>query len=193
MRAITLLYHDIVDDSAFSSSGFQGAEADVYKMDREEFLRHVRAIDLASDTKPVSVLDVMDKHHSGPPPLLTFDDGGVGAFPRTMDILDDLGWKGHFFITVDYIGKPGFLSKEQIRELSSCGHEVGSHSCSHPPRFSHLSHDQMSEEWQRSITTLSDILGQPVKPLRYPAGFIRGRLPRPPPTLVSRLSLTRNR
>ena len=40
--------------------------------------------------------------------LLTFDDGGKSAV-RIADLLEEQGWRGHFFITTAMIGEPGFV------------------------------------------------------------------------------------
>ena len=38
------------------------------------------------------------------------------------DELEQMGWRGHFFITSDWIGRRGFLTAGQIRELRRRGH-----------------------------------------------------------------------
>src|ERR1039458_5638385 len=32
-------------------------------------------------------------------------------------LLEDRGWRGHFFITTDRIGTPGFLTESELRDL----------------------------------------------------------------------------
>ena len=44
MKAISLLYHDVVMPGQFDSSGFAGGDADIYKFARPEFERHLEAI-----------------------------------------------------------------------------------------------------------------------------------------------------
>ena len=44
MKTIALLYHDIVPGGDFTLSGFQSPDADIYKLDCEEFRRHLRAV-----------------------------------------------------------------------------------------------------------------------------------------------------
>jgi peptidoglycan/xylan/chitin deacetylase (PgdA/CDA1 family) len=103
--------------------------------------------------------------------MLTFDDGGASAYHVIADLLERRGWRGHFFIPTDYIGRPEFLSVSQIRDLHHRGHVVGSHSASHPQRISHLPESQIVAEWTRSADTLSEIVGQPVDIASVPAGF----------------------
>ena len=49
--------------------------------------------------------------------LLTFDDGGASAL-RIAEMLARYGWKGHFFITVNRIDSPAFVTSDDIRALS---------------------------------------------------------------------------
>jgi peptidoglycan/xylan/chitin deacetylase (PgdA/CDA1 family) len=105
------------------------------------------------------------------PLLLTFDDGGESASTLIAGALERHGWRGHFFVTTDYIGKPGFLSEEQIKDLHARGHVIGSHSCSHPPRMSHCGWDRLMREWSESVWVLSEILEGPVKTASVPGGY----------------------
>src|SRR6266849_8169014 len=109
MTEIALLYHDVVNADEFDSSGFAGADASIYKLVRETFQNHLNAIAAAN-----------------PSALLTFDDGGLSAYSQIVDELEERGWRGHFFIATNWIGKPGFLNSSQISELRSRGHIIGS-------------------------------------------------------------------
>jgi len=150
------MYHDVVDNGNYSGSGFPGPGADRYKLDRPEFERHLRAIREAIGSQPV---------------LLTFDDGGVSAHQRIAGMLEEFGWRGHFFVTTDWIGQPGFLSAAQIQELDRRGHVVGSHSASHPVRMSQIPWDQMVREWGDSREQLAKIVGHPIEFASVPGGY----------------------
>src|SRR5215471_17775111 len=103
-----IMYHDVVEDGDFASSGFPGEGANVYKLRREDFQGHLDAI-AAAGAKDV---------------LLTFDDGGVSFHTPVASLLEAYGWRGHFFVTTDRIGTPGFLSEDQIRDLYRRGHLI---------------------------------------------------------------------
>src|SRR5205823_11855730 len=94
--------------------------------------------------------------------LLTFDDGGASAITTIAPMLEEFGWRGHFFITTDYIDAPGFLTREQIRELHRRGHVIGSHSCSHRGRMSSQPAERLVREWGISKEILSGLLGEEV-------------------------------
>jgi len=104
------------------------------------------------------------------PFLLTFDDGGRSAASPIAGMLEARGWRGHFFVTTDYIGARAFVSREQVRALHAGGHVVGSHSCSHPLRMAGCSRAQMVDEWRRSIAALSEMLGERVRVASVPGG-----------------------
>ena len=107
----------------------------------------------------------------GRPVLLTFDDGGVSFHHPIADLLESRGWRGHFFITTDRIGTPGFLTEAQLRELDRRGHIIGSHSCSHPTRMAALNRADLDREWRQSIARLSAVLGDAVKVASVPGGY----------------------
>jgi peptidoglycan/xylan/chitin deacetylase (PgdA/CDA1 family) len=159
MKSIALLYHDVVCHGDFSASGFDRADANIYKMDVQQFRCH---------------LDAVAK--TGRHPLITVDDGGVSALGTIAPLLEERRFFGCFFIATDFIGRRGFLSRDQIRELRRRGHLIGSHSCSHPERISHCSWHQLVDEWKRSADILSGLLEEPVPLASVPGGFYSRRV-----------------
>jgi len=168
MKVAALLYHDVVADGRYDDSGFPGAAAGRYKLRAEDFDVHLEAIAESTEAPP-TVADDLEGGRRAIPWLLTFDDGGSSAL-AIGERLAERGWRGHFFVTVDYIGKPGFLRPEEIRALAEQGHVIGSHSCSHPERMSRCTWEQLLYEWGRSREVLSEILGRPVAVASVPAG-----------------------
>jgi peptidoglycan/xylan/chitin deacetylase (PgdA/CDA1 family) len=176
MKAITLLYHDVIESARSGESGFTSADAEIYKLSPDDFKRHLDAIATTGNVPDCTISDVMQKGCGPPiPVLLTFDDGGASAL-STADMLDGRGWKGHFFITTGRIGTSGFLDTAGIRELAARGHVVGSHSCSHPARISHLDDVLLSREWSASVQALEEILGATVDTASVPGGFYSTRV-----------------
>lgn len=171
MKAITLLYHDIVENGKLDSSGFPGAISAKYKLEIDEFENHLRAIAAVIKVQPSSVLNLLEDAKMGTPLFLAFDDGGLSTYTHIAGMLEDYGWRGHFFIIANYIGKATFLSSDHIRELKNRGHIIGSHSFSHPTRMAHCSWQELIEEWRKSIEILSVILGEQVKVASVPGGY----------------------
>lgn len=171
MRATTLLFHDVVPANRWESSGFPGADADVYKLECGEFREHLSAMARNLRHPPSTALDLLARATQRRFFLLTFDDGGVSALLHVAGLLDEFGWKAHFLITAGRIGTPGFLDANQIRELRRRGHVIGSHSYSHPLRMALCPAAQLDDEWRRSVSVLSEILGEPVRVASVPGGY----------------------
>ena len=161
MQAISIGYHDILDerqrppDDGTRHSGR-------YKLDQGHFRAHMDSIWHSVDHSSVRVIDRARRWQNQAPLFLTFDDGAVSSYTIVDGELEKRGWRGHFFVTTDWTGQPGFLGPQQIRELHARGHIIGSHSCSHPARMSKLSWTQLLREWKDSCAILSDILQEPV-------------------------------
>lgn len=151
-----LMYHDVIESGDYAASGFPGHGAAVYKLDRQDFARHLEAIHEAIGEREV---------------CLTFDDGGVSAHQTVAEMLEQYRWRGYFFVTTDWIGRAEFLGQEQIRELDRRGHVIGSHSCSHPTRMSRIPWDRMLREWNESTAQLAEIVGHPVEIASVPGGY----------------------
>lgn len=154
-RTISLLYHDVVAAGDFASSGFQSADANLYKLDEAQFAGHLDAI--AARLTPS-------------PRLFTFDDGGASA-ARIGTLLAARAWRGHFFISTNFLGTAGFVTPRDLRLLAAQGHAIGSHSCSHPARMAALSRERLLLEWTASRHALEDVLGQAVDTASIPGGY----------------------
>ena len=170
-RVISLMYHDVVERATHQTSGFRSADAALYKLEPDQFERHLAAISKVVSDNPILVTDLM-ANKAGParPWMITFDDGGVSSYTPIADRLELIGWRAHFFITTDYIGAPAFMSREQICDLRRRGHIIGSHSCSHPLRFAARTHAELRREWDESVSVLSDLLGERVRTASVPGG-----------------------
>jgi peptidoglycan/xylan/chitin deacetylase (PgdA/CDA1 family) len=168
MKVTALLYHDVVEDGRFDDSGFPGVVASRYKLRAEDFRLHLEAL-ARRTSEPPSVVHELRARDNALPWLLTFDDGGSSALP-IGHWLAERGWRGHFFVTVDYIGAPGFLRPDAIRTLSELGHVIGSHSCSHPERMARCTWEELLHEWTRSTDVLSELLERRVDVASVPAG-----------------------
>jgi peptidoglycan/xylan/chitin deacetylase (PgdA/CDA1 family) len=171
MHLVSLLFHDVYrrrpDESGFSSPG-----ADRYKLTLAQFAAQLDGVAAIRADAPIvaadwSNLPALDTF----PFLVTVDDGGVSYYQVMADQLERRGWRGHTFVSTDFIGQRGFLSTDQIRELDARGHIVGSHSASHPSRFSACSRQRMLDEWTTSKHALEDMLGREVTIASLPGGY----------------------
>ena len=167
MKARVLMYHDVTAPGRHTDSGFPSADAALYKLESAQFAAHLDALALALPVPP-ALPDALTAGNT--PWLITFDDGGLSAHTEIIGLLEQRGWRGCFFMTTDFIDTKGFLDAAQLRDLHTRGHVVGSHSCSHPLRFSSLPRAAMLREWRDSVARLSDILGVPVVTASIPGG-----------------------
>lgn len=161
MKTIALGYHDVVEEPGFEPDPFRPCSAH-YTMGRKKLREHLANIDNSRGKMSVAVIAAKRSWGNTVPIFLTFDDGGIGAYSCIADELESHNWRGHFLVTTDWIGKPGFLDGAQIRALHQRGHVIGSHTCSHPERMSSLTWTRLLREWSESRAVLSDIVGADV-------------------------------
>jgi peptidoglycan/xylan/chitin deacetylase (PgdA/CDA1 family) len=177
-KVIAFMFHDVVGGTdTWDASGFPGPGAARYKLSCPEFENHCRAITSVTPPGAVQLLDVSAGAVKATPIVsVTFDDGGRSASQYVADALEARGWRGHFFITTDYIETATFLTPSQIRSLRARGHGIGTHSCSHPDRMHRLSWNDLVREWSASACLLSDLLGEPVTTASVPGGYYTHRV-----------------
>jgi peptidoglycan/xylan/chitin deacetylase (PgdA/CDA1 family) len=188
MRTISLLFHDVyVADPR--ESGFATSGADRYKLSVEGFDAQLAGLAQVRSDAPQLIVGMtgqplvtgglkafgyhVDGNRDGAsiPYLFTVDDGGVSYYTVIADRLEARGWRGHCFVSTDAIGTREFLSAAHIRELDGRGHVIGSHSASHPARFSSCAPSRMNQEWTRSRSLLEDLLGHEVRTASLPGGY----------------------
>lgn len=172
-RGGALMYHDL---SGAPASGFEGAGAALYKLQRGQFDMHLQVLAARFPMGP----DVLDGRRQPPtraPFALTFDDGGTSAID-IADRLERRGWRGHFFIITTFIGTRRFLKSSDIRALRAAGHIIGSHSATHPPVMSALPDRALASEWCDSRARLEDLLGESVVTASVPGGYCSRRVVR---------------
>jgi peptidoglycan/xylan/chitin deacetylase (PgdA/CDA1 family) len=103
------------------------------------------------------------------PVMLTFDDTSEEHYTIAAAELEKYGFKGAFFIMTVSIGRPGYMSKEQVKELSDKGHTIASHTYDH-----HNVRQYEGEAWDAQMLKpklkLESIIGKPVDYFAYPFG-----------------------
>lgn len=119
------------------------------------------------------------KHVSGLPVEkksfhICFDDGFRGILECRRE-LDSLGIKPTVYIAVDLIGKPGFLTKNEILDLQDEGYDFQSHTWSHEylPMYDGLA---LKHELDDSKKWLSDFLQKDVDQVCFPRGLFTQRV-----------------
>jgi peptidoglycan/xylan/chitin deacetylase (PgdA/CDA1 family) len=101
--------------------------------------------------------------------VFTFDDGCATDLTLAAPVLHEAGFSATFYITLGFLGRPGYMSREQVRQLSEQGLDVGCHSMSHP-YLSDLSRPELQHEIADAKTELEQITGRPVHHFSCPGG-----------------------
>lgn len=143
-----LMYHRIcLDEDDIRSD---------YDITEKQFLNHIQIVKNLS--KSVT---------------FTFDDGNKSDLWAGQQ-LKNSGMKAKFFVTVDWIDQPGYLETSDLILLQNMGHEICSHSLSHP-MFDRLTSDLCDYELMHSKRKLEKLIGQPVKSFAFPGGKYKRR------------------
>lgn len=101
--------------------------------------------------------------------VITFDDGCETDLIVAAPILSEANFGATFYITVGYLGRPGYLIPRQVRELSDTGFDIGCHSMTHP-YLSDLADQELSREIAEAKTRLEEMIGRPVHHFSCPGG-----------------------
>lgn len=102
------------------------------------------------------------------PVMLTFDDGYADAYSVVLPLLKAYGMTGVFFVTVNLVDRPGYISRAQVRALADAGMDVESHAMDHIPMLGTLA--GQTYQMCTSRQYLSDWTGTDVRHFAYPSG-----------------------
>ncbi|MBN1587500.1 MAG: polysaccharide deacetylase family protein [Candidatus Omnitrophica bacterium] len=108
--------------------------------------------------------------------VLTFDDGFENFYSEAYPVLRKYGVPAAVFVVTEWVGRDGFLSWDQLRELAADPLvTVGSHSFSHAWLPSQ-DDEALRNELEESKRVMEEQLGVPVEFLCYPAGAFDARV-----------------
>lgn len=115
------------------------------------------------------------KDETGERVVMTFDDGCETDLIVAAPLLREASFNATCYVTVEHLGRRGYLSLSQLRELCESGFEIGSHSMTH----SYL-HDLPAERIRAEVVESKDYLeqatGQRVAHFSCPGGRWDGRV-----------------
>ena len=162
MPWVCLMYHDIVLNEAGSGGGPARFAVPV-----GEFRRQLDQ--LAAEGYVGRSLGETLRPGASRTVAITFDDGDRGQFEYGFRTLAERGMTATFFVTTDWIGRSGYVTWSQLREMRAGGMEVQSHSRSHP-FLSELDATRLTAELRGSRDALDEGLGQHTDMLALPGG-----------------------
>ncbi|MFQ5850238.1 MAG: polysaccharide deacetylase family protein [Candidatus Binatia bacterium] len=100
---------------------------------------------------------------------LTFDDGSASDYRIVFPVLRKYGLRANFFVVTDRVGKPGYVTWNQLNEMTADGMSVQSHSHTHP-FFSQCTASEIRKELVQSKSIIETHLGGSVKIFAVPGG-----------------------
>ncbi|MBZ5718756.1 MAG: polysaccharide deacetylase family protein [Acidobacteriia bacterium] len=106
---------------------------------------------------------------TSPAIAITFDDGCETDCLTAAPLLKQAGFGATFYITTGFLGKPGYMSPSQARQLGEQGFELGCHSMSHS-YLTDLDEAGLRCEIGDAKRKLEDVAGGPVEHFSCPGG-----------------------
>lgn len=103
---------------------------------------------------------------------LTFDDGPSPNTDRVLEILDQYGVKGTFFIVGS--AATSAAGQERMRQITAAGHTLGMHSWSHDYKKLYASVDAFLEEFNSLYQHIYEVTGAYPSVYRFPGGSLNG-------------------
>ncbi|MDC1100476.1 polysaccharide deacetylase family protein [Gammaproteobacteria bacterium] len=152
-----IVLHGIVNDGARSS--FEDLELSLFKSILQNFKDNFLSInanlnDLDLDSNKI---------------LLTFDDGLYSDFDRVYPLVVDQNIQVICFVISEMVDKEGYLSSDNILEMSNNGVIIGSHSKNHLA-FDQLSAKDQYIQFSDSKDFLQQITGSEIDNFSFPYG-----------------------
>jgi peptidoglycan/xylan/chitin deacetylase (PgdA/CDA1 family) len=101
--------------------------------------------------------------------VLTFDDGCETDLLVAAPLLRQLGFSGTFYVVAGFLGRRGYMSPGQLRELSDLQFEIGCHSMSHA-YLTDLEPARLFTEIVEAKDRLQQLIGRKVDHISCPGG-----------------------
>lgn len=170
---LILNYHQISSDSANTVS----EPARFYALSRDRFVEQINWL-ASQPIKTLTIDEFLAPEYissSGKDLIITFDDGYLSDIEIAAPLLFSLGLRATFFICIEFIGRPGYMSWKQIAELLHMRMSVQCHGLLHHD-LSKLPVDAITDELSAAKLCLERNLGVDISFLSLPGGFSDSRV-----------------
>jgi len=131
----------------------------------EEQLDEIRGFGLT----PCSLEEALDHPPARPYVAFTFDDGHHTHYEEAFPALLARGLTATFFVTSSWVGTPGYVTWDQLREMADAGMSIQSHTETHP-FLSELSAAEAEQELMVSKAAIEESLGHACTTIALPGG-----------------------
>ena len=170
-RIVFLMYHELeLPDRPLCQSepGYVR-----YILLAQDFLVQMERLKMA-DWRGVDVTSAL-RFQEAQSVAITFDDGCESDLLVAAPMLRQLGFGATFYITAGFLGRRGYMSPTQLRELSNLGFEIGCHSMTHA-YLSDLDDAGLHREIVEAKLQLEQIIGKPIEHFSCPGGRYNRRV-----------------
>lgn len=155
-----LMYHGVGDRPAARGELRYTVAEQHFSAQAAWLARHRRVIDL----------DALLQGRGRPGDVvITFDDGEQSVAELGLPLLRRHGLSATVYVTTGWIGRPGYLSADELRELHRAGWTIGGHGVTHR-YLSDLSDAELRGELFESRQQLAEVLGEEPAHMSLPGG-----------------------
>jgi peptidoglycan/xylan/chitin deacetylase (PgdA/CDA1 family) len=170
-RVVYLMYHEIELVGQTTCETEPGYTR--YVVSEQEFRRQMSWLE-AEGFQGVSVAEALkltrwNDNSDRRPIVITFDDGSETDLIAAAPALKQSGFNATFYVIAGRLGKRGYLSEQQLRELSDEGFEIGCHSMTHR-YLSELNENGLRVEVVEAKKRIEQIIGRRVASFSCPGG-----------------------
>lgn len=162
MPWVSLVYHDVLP--ATSAAGGGPKRFDVPLAMFELMLDTVRAEGYLGCSLEEALARPGERRVA-----ITFDDATAGQFQHAMPALRARGMTATVYVATDWVGRPDFMTWDDLRQIADWGMSVQSHTKSHP-FLSELGEVRLRFELGESKQRIDRELRQDTAEIAFPGG-----------------------
>ena len=160
-KILVLNYHQIKNGNSYLSVHLDDFDAQMNYLVENGYIA----------ITPDALLSALEGELELPPKpvLITFDDGYSDNYENAFPILQKYGLRATIFIIPAFVGKEGYMTWDELREMEENGVTMQSHTLNHIA-LEELPDDGLRAELLKSKQMLEEKLGHAVDFVAYPTG-----------------------
>ncbi|MCA9394743.1 MAG: polysaccharide deacetylase family protein [Candidatus Omnitrophica bacterium] len=165
---IILMYHGIVNGQDPVPPGRE-VGADLYDVTESNFRDQLTMLrEKNIKVKRIEEAGTVDV-------VITFDDGEANNCRTALPILKEFGYPAYFFVITRRVGRPGYMTMDELKTMVANGMVIGSHGMSHEI-LTNLKDTQIEEELAASRRYLERNLETEIRDFSIPRGFCNDKI-----------------
>lgn len=160
-KILVLNYHQIKNGNSYLSVHLDDFDAQMNYLVENGYIA----------ITPDALLSALEGELELPPKpvLITFDDGYSDNYENAFPILQKYGLRATIFIIPAFVGKEGYMTWDELKEMEENGITMQSHTMNHIA-LEELPDDGLRAELLKSKQMLEEKLGHAVDFVAYPTG-----------------------